>query len=132
LFLVMELLKGHDLGGLLEKQGSLGPADVVTLFYQAAHALDRTHAVGVVHRDLKFENLFVTYRDDGSPRLKVLDFGVAKVVAQTSAKTTRSLGTPLYMAPEQIKAAKGIGPRADVYALGHIAYTLLTGEAYWG
>ncbi len=131
-FLVMELLRGDDLAGLLEKRGRLEPAEVVLLLYQAAHALDRTHAAGVVHRDLKPENLFVTSRDDGSPRLKVLDFGIAKVVAQSSAaKTTRSLGTPLYMAPEQIKGSRGIGPRADVYALGHIAYTLLTGDAYW-
>ncbi len=128
-FLVMELLMGDDLGAVLEKRGSLPPSEVVTLLHQAALALARTHAAGVVHRDLKPENLFVTFRDDGSPRLKVLDFGIAKVVAQSSAaKGTRSLGTPLYMAPEQIKGDAGIGPRADLYALGHIAYTLLAGR----
>ncbi len=128
----MELLKGDDLAAIVEQRRAIPPVEVVGLLHQAALALDRTHAAGVVHRDLKPENLFVTTRDDGSPRLKVLDFGIAKVTAQgASAKTTRSLGTPLYMAPEQIMAKKDIGPAADLYAMGHIAYTLLAGEAYW-
>jgi serine/threonine-protein kinase len=132
-FLVMELLKGEDLGSILEARGALPPAEVVLLLHQAALALDKTHAAGIVHRDLKPENLFVTYRDDGSPCLKILDFGIAKVVAQnvTNAKATRSMGTPLYMSPEQVTGDGAIGPRSDVYALGHIAYALLVGVAYW-
>jgi serine/threonine-protein kinase len=102
------------------------------LLQQAALALDRTHAAGVVHRDLKPENLFLTTRDDGTVRLKILDFGIAKVIAETTgAGTTRSLGTPLYMCPEQIRGDGDIGHRADLYALGHLAYTMLTGHSYW-
>src|SRR6185369_2187750 len=93
--------------------------------------LDKTHAAGIVHRDLKPGNLFVTSRDDGSPCVKIVDFGVAKVVAQNQAQKTKALGTPLYMAPEQIRGDAAISGRADLYSLGHVAYTLLTGEAYW-
>jgi len=131
-FLVMELLKGEDLGALLAKRGRLTPSEVVYLLHQASSALDRMHAVGIVHRDLKPENLFVTKRDSGAPLLKVLDFGIAKLVEQsTRARTTRSVGTPLYMAPEQVSGEGVVGVAADLYALGHIAHTLLAGEAYW-
>jgi len=132
-FMVMELLKGEDLGALVKRRGGLPPGEVVELLHQAALALERTHAAGIVHRDLKPENLFVTRRDDGSPRLKILDFGIAKLVSEGAqrAKQTAALGTPLYMAPEQIRGEGTIGPRADLYSMGHIAYTLLAGEAYW-
>ena len=131
-FLVMELLKGDDLGRVLDKRGACSPAEAAVLLRQLALALDRTHAAGVVHRDLKPENLFLTRGDDGSPRLKILDFGIAKVVEiRGDAHRTRALGTPLYMAPEQIRGDGSIGPRADLFALGHIAYALLSGEAYW-
>ncbi len=129
-FIVMELLDGKDLGATLEQQGPLAPEDVVVLLQQAALALNRTHAANIVHRDLKPENLFVTRRDDGSPHVKVLDFGIAKVIKGT-AKTTRNIGTPLYMSPEQIRGDAAIGTRADLYAMGHIAFSLLVGEAYW-
>jgi serine/threonine-protein kinase len=131
-FLVMELLRGESLGAILAHRTRLPAAEVVRLLHQAGLALDRTHAAGIVHRDLKPENLFVTTRDDGTPRLKVLDFGIAKVVAQSgSANTTRNLGTPLYMSPEQIRGDGDIGPRADIYSLGQIAFTLLAGAPYW-
>jgi serine/threonine-protein kinase len=132
-FVVMELLKGEDLGKMLGKRRRLPPGEVILLLHQASLALDRTHAAGIVHRDLKPENLFVCASDDGSPWLKVLDFGIAKIVAdsQGDQKTTRAMGTPVYMPPEQIQGDGRIGPRADLYALGHIAYTLLVGEAYW-
>jgi len=101
-FMVMELLRGEELGKRLKRLGRLAPADVVTYLQQTALALDKTHRASIVHRDLKPENLFLTERDDGPPRVKVLDFGVAKVVAETaSAGATQSIGTPLYMAPEQ-------------------------------
>ena len=132
-FLVMELLRGEDLGGVLKQRGALPFEEVVLLLFQAALALDRTHAAGIVHRDLKPDNLFLTTRDDGAPRLKILDFGVAKVVVDEarSNQQTIAIGTPLYMSPEQFRGDATIGPRADVYALGHIAYTLLTGRPYW-
>src|SRR5205085_11209251 len=125
-FLVMELLAGEELGAIA-KRGPMPPAEVVSYLTQAALALDKTHAAGIVHRDLKPANLFVARRDDGSPCVKILDFGIAKVVAKTppTGQTTQVVGTPLYMAPEQIWSARTIGPRADLYALAHIAYALL-------
>src|SRR5262249_27741254 len=118
---------------ILEKRGRFGLEETVLLLSQAALALEKTHAAGIVHRDLKPQNLFLTTHDDGSPRLKLLDFGIAKVVAdsETTAKNTAMIGTPVYMSPEQIRGDGTIGPRSDVYAVGHIAYALLTGEAYW-
>jgi serine/threonine-protein kinase len=131
-FLVMELLKGESLAVTLEQRGPLPVGQVVELLGQASLALDRTHAAGIVHRDLKPENLFLTRRDDGQQRIKLLDFGIAKVVAQGGEPdTTRSFGTPLYMSPEQIRGDGDIGPRADLYSLGQIAFTLLTATAYW-
>ncbi|UQA59688.1 serine/threonine protein kinase [Polyangium aurulentum] len=132
-FIVMELLKGEEIGKLLKAKKRLPPDEVVTLLHQAALALDRTHAAGIVHRDLKPENLFLTRRDDGSPRLKILDFGVAKIVADgtVTSASTKSVGSPLYMAPEQIAGDQKIGPAVDRYALAHIAFTMLVGKPYW-
>jgi len=131
-FLVMELLRGEDLTDVLGWRGHLPSEETVHILAQAAKALDKTHAAGIVHRDLKPDNLFLARSDDHAPRLKILDFGIAKVTAQSSQtkSETRSLGTPAYMAPEQLKGSQ-IGPWTDLYALGQIAYTLLVGEAYW-
>ncbi len=130
-YLVMELLQGEELSSLVRRRGPLPPAEVVLYLHQTALALDKTHAAGIVHRDLKLENLFVTSRDDGSPCVKILDFGIAKIVAQGTAGTTQAVGTPIYMAPEQIRGEGAIGHRADLFALGHIAYACLAGEPYW-
>ena len=131
-FLVMDLLRGEELGDLSKRRGPLPPAEVVLYLQQIALALDKTHAAGIIHRDLKLENLFLTKRDDGSPCVKILDFGVAKLAVQHSLDgRTAIVGTPLYMAPEQIRGDGHVDPRADLYALGHVAYTLLTGGAYW-
>lgn len=133
-FLVMELLNGEDLGKVVDRGGALPPALVVTYLRQVASALDKTHAAGIVHRDLKPENLFLTHREDGTPRVKILDFGISKVVteAQTGGgmNATRGLGTPLYMAPEQA-LAQPLSGATDRYALGLIAYSLLVGVPYW-
>jgi serine/threonine-protein kinase len=116
----------------LKQQRAFAPDFAVLCLWQAALALDKTHSAGIVHRDLKPENLFLTTRDDGSPQLKILDFGIAKIVAQSSgAKTTRNVGTPYYMSPEQIGGAGKIDKRADLYSLGHVAFTLLVGKPYW-
>jgi tRNA A-37 threonylcarbamoyl transferase component Bud32 len=130
-FLVMDLLRGDEIGRIVKRDGPLTHADVASFLFQAAIALDKTHAAGIVHRDLKPQNLFLTYRDDGSPCVKLLDFGIAKVLAPREAHVTKALGTPLYMAPEQVRGDISLGPRVDIYALGQIAYTLLTGEPYW-
>ena len=134
-FLVMELLRGKDLADILTERTRLGPPEVILMLAQAARALDKTHAAGIVHRDLKPENLFITRRDDGSIRVKILDFGIAKVIAasegQQKKQQTINLGTPPYMSPEQILGDATIDHRADIYAIGHIAYALLVGEPYW-
>ena len=130
-FLVMEMLRGQDLGGMVQKRGPLPPAEVVLYLHHSALALEKTHAAGIVHRDLKPENIFVVPRDDGSPCAKLLDFGIAKMVKGGDTHRTRSLGTPLYMAPEQVRGDPSIGPRTDVYSMGHVAYALLAGEPYW-
>jgi serine/threonine-protein kinase len=130
-FLVMELLEGEDLGRLVDRRGPLDPADVVTYLGQVASALDRTHAASVVHRDLKPENLFLTHREDGSGCIKILDFGISKIVSEAATgRNTTSIGTPAYMAPEQVVGGP-ISPAVDLHSLGLIAYTLLTGRAYW-
>ncbi len=132
-FLVMELLRGEELGERLKRVGKL-PADEALLYlHQTARALDKTHRASIVHRDLKPANVFLTERDEGGPRVKVLDFGIAKVVAEgaTTGAATQSLGTPLYMAPEQFNPSARLTGAADIYALGMMAYTLLVGAAYW-
>lgn len=131
-FLVMELLRGEDLASVVQNHGILAPRDVVLYIGQTARALDKTHQANVVHRDLKPDNLFLTYRDDDTPCVKILDFGIAKAtdVAIEGVQTRPMMGTPLYMSPEQMRAEK-VGPATDIYALAHIAYALLTGEPYW-
>jgi serine/threonine-protein kinase len=132
-FLVMEFLTGEELEKRLLRVGRFEPQEVVTYLQQAAMALDKTHKASIVHRDLKPANLFLTEREDGSPRIKLLDFGIAKLVAEgsTGGPATQILGTPLYMAPEQFHMGRKITPAADIFALGMMAYTLLVGRAYW-
>jgi serine/threonine-protein kinase len=137
-FLVMELLRGSDLQKLVKERGPLQPAEVVRALEQVARVLDRSHALGVVHRDLKPENVFLHHRDDGSTVVKVLDFGISKVMsggAMSGAQMTETgaiMGTPLYMSPEQARGAVHlVGPATDVWALGLVAFYLLSGEAYW-
>lgn len=129
-FLVMELLRGDDLESVLRQRGPLMGGEVVSLLAQVAPALDAVHEANIVHRDLKPSNLFLVEADGQPPRLKVLDFGIAKIVA-AGALTTRNLGTPVYMSPEQAAGDADIGPAADLYSLGQIAYTLLVGAPYW-
>jgi eukaryotic-like serine/threonine-protein kinase len=131
-FLVMELLRGEDIGQCLRRVGRFSPEETVGCLYQTALALEKTHAAGIVHRDLKPANLFLSVRDDGERCIKILDFGVAKLIA-TSADgrgATQTLGTPLYMAPEQFRGQQ-VSTATDIYALGMIAYTFLVGVAYW-
>jgi serine/threonine-protein kinase len=134
-YLVMDLLEGSDLEQLADNK-PVSPEDVVEWLRQIALALDKAHRMGIVHRDLKPENLFLTRLDDGTPLLKILDFGIAKITADAPGSTTQSgqlFGTPLYMAPEQAWGdPKHVGPATDLFALGLIAYTLLTGVSYRG
>jgi serine/threonine protein kinase len=132
-FLVMELLEGGDLEHVTGDQPA-SPADVIGWLRQVARALNKAHAAGIVHRDLKPANLFLTRREDGSPLVKILDFGIAKMAAEATVLTRSDsfLGTPAFMAPEQTDSG---GPpvtlQADLYSLGLIAFRLLTGRSYW-
>ncbi|MFO0554975.1 MAG: protein kinase [Polyangiaceae bacterium] len=131
-FLVMELLKGEELADALQRTGRMPPERALPILSQVARTLDKTHAARVVHRDLKPENIFLTVREDGSPHAKILDFGIAKVVAEgAGADKTRSLGTPLYMAPEQFDGSAPISAQTDLFALAHITFAVLVGRAYW-
>ncbi|MDI1483435.1 serine/threonine protein kinase [Polyangium sp. y55x31] len=132
-FLVMELLRGEELGKRLRRTGPLPPAEVLAYLHQTSLALDKTHRARIIHRDLKPDNLFLCEREDGLPRIKVLDFGIAKIVAAgaTAAGATQSLGTPLYMAPEQFLMESSVSPGTDIFALGMITFTLLVGKPYW-
>jgi eukaryotic-like serine/threonine-protein kinase len=132
-YLVMELLEGEDLAQRLVRLGRFSPAETVLYLWHAALGLDRTHRASIVHRDLKASNLFLTTREDGSPLVKVLDFGVAKVMLLEAGGEghTQTVGTPIYMAPEQFRAGGRISPATDIYALGMLAYTMLVGSHYW-
>jgi serine/threonine protein kinase len=132
-FLVMELLRGEEIGKLLKRVGALPKEDVVRYLYETSLALDKTHRVRIVHRDLKPDNLFLCERERGPARVKVLDFGIAKIVsdASTQANATTSMGTPLYMAPEQFVMRGAVSGATDIFALGMIAFTLLVGKPYW-
>jgi len=132
-FFVMELLEGSDLGSLTDEKPA-SRAEVVEWLRQAARGLSRAHELGIIHRDLKPENLFLTRRDDGAPLVKILDFGIAKTLADASVQTRSGqiIGTPMYMAPEQ--ALAGTAPitiKTDLYALGLIAFRLLTSQYFW-
>jgi eukaryotic-like serine/threonine-protein kinase len=130
-YFVMELLSGHDLGVELENRGPMAISDAVDFLLQAMTGIAELHAQGIVHRDLKPSNLFLT-EAGGLQTVKVVDFGISKesVVGSSSSLTATEnvLGTPTYMSPEQIKNAKEVDVRADVWGLGIILYQLLTDE----
>ena len=136
-FIVMELLEGGDLSQLI-RSGPVSVSEAVLLILQACEGMAEVHAHGIIHRDLKPGNLFVTRRLDGSPLVKVLDFGIAKSVGNISEVESKitmtfvALGTPLYMSPEQIRCAKSVDARADIWSLGGILYELLAGRPVFG
>jgi eukaryotic-like serine/threonine-protein kinase len=133
--LVMELLEGRDLGTELKRRGALPAGEVVLYFRQVARALDKAHAIGIIHRDMKPANIYLTQRDDGTPLVKILDFGIAKLADGVSGELTQDgtiFGTPWYMSPEQARGqASKVGTSIDLWALGLIAFRLLTGRNYW-
>jgi serine/threonine-protein kinase len=126
-YMIMELLEGEDLRAVLAREGTLSPARVRAIGEQLAGALAAVHRVGIIHRDLKPENIFLSR--DGQT-CKLLDFGVAKFTndAQGVTRVGMTIGTPAYMAPEQIVTGGITGPGSDIYALGMVMYEALTGH----
>jgi eukaryotic-like serine/threonine-protein kinase len=134
-FMVMELLRGQDLARTLVERGRLSIERACDCVSQAAEAIACAHAQGIVHRDLKPSNLFLTQRSDGTPLVKVLDFGISKSTGSEQERVTGDLtaersvlGTPFYMSPEQVRDAKTVDLRTDIWSLGLILHELLTGS----
>jgi serine/threonine-protein kinase len=138
-YIVMEYLEGEDLDRRLKTKGPLPVELAVEFILQACVAVADAHAIGVVHRDLKPANLFAVRRSDGLLTIKVLDFGISKltdtlptgeeVAGMKMTKTNGVLGTPLYMAPEQMRSSTRVDARTDIWAIGVILYELLAGHA---
>ncbi len=134
-FIVMEHLEGHDLGDEIEAHGALDPAKVVTVVTQIGKALSKVHAAGLLHRDIKPDNIFLVDGEDET-FVKLLDFGIAKSAnvdhgdgsLDGETKTGQIVGTPFYMSPEQVTAQKVIDHRSDLWALGVVAFEALTGQ----
>jgi serine/threonine-protein kinase len=133
-FIVLELLHGEDLAHVLKKTGPMTLGRAIKIARQACSALDKAHQKGIVHRDIKPDNIFILERN-GADFVKLLDFGISKV--QESAlglsgggltKTGMAVGTPYYMAPEQVTGERSIDARADVYALGAVVFEMLMGR----
>lgn len=135
-YLVMEYVEGETLHRLLRREGTLPVKRAVRLLRQIADGVDAAHEVGILHRDLKPANIFIMSKGKGDGFIKVGDFGLAKIVNQTvtdaSSNATPSsrgiIGTPEFMAPEQMQPEIGVDIRADIYALGTIAYLMLGGK----
>ena len=132
-YMVIEYLEGSDFGQLLEARGPLPVVEAVDCLLQALEALAQAHALGIVHRDFKPSNLFLARRSDGTTLVKVLDFGIAKATQPLTANAhvTQSnavLGSPQYMAPEQLRNARNVDARTDIWAAGLTLYELLTGN----
>jgi serine/threonine protein kinase len=137
LFIVMEFLSGEELTHLVRREHRIAPARAIDITLQTLHALGEAHSLGVIHRDLKPQNIFMCRNADGSDFVKVLDFGIAKVagtedgtgLAETARLTTPGgvLGTPPYMSPEQCRG-EALTPASDFYSLGIVLYEMATGQ----
>jgi serine/threonine-protein kinase len=134
-YMVMELLDGCDLDRLLKDHGVLSIHEACSYVVQACRALKEAHEIGIIHRDIKPQNLFLTRRRDGGTCIKVLDFGISKyALADESAsidltRPTDVLGSLYYMSPEQARSSRKVVPQSDIYSLGAVLYKLLTGRA---
>ncbi len=131
-YIVMEFLSGMDFAEVLKTRGPLPIDEALDFLLQAGEAIAEAHALGIVHRDLKPANLFLTSRPDGSPLVKVLDFGISKGGdGASSALTSKELimGSPRYMSPEQMRSSRDVDARTDIWALGVVLFEMLTGKA---
>jgi len=129
-FLVLEYLQGCDLAALLNGRGPLVSADAVEYVRQACAGVASAHAVGVIHRDLKPSNLFLTMAPNGTPLVKILDFGIAEQNSSSGEPTVNptELGSAPVVAPEQLRAEGRVDVKSDVWALGATLFTLLSGR----
>jgi len=131
-FIVMEFLDGTDLEALLHKRGRIPYAEVVDYVMQVCEALAEAHAAGIVHRDIKPANCVLATRNDGMPSIKVLDFGIAKMMLGDDAAkltaTSATMGTPAFMSPEQIRGAKDVDHRGDIWSVGVMLFELMMGK----
>ncbi len=133
-YMIMEYLRGRDLEAVLEEKGPLPQADALDYVLQATVAVAEAHRNGLVHRDLKPGNLFLTRAVDDAPLVKVLDFGITKKVQDDASAEQRltttgmAVGTPLFMSPEQLRDTSNVDHRSDIWALGAVLQELLTGE----
>jgi eukaryotic-like serine/threonine-protein kinase len=126
-YMVMEYLEGEDLDTLLRRRRSLPIDQAVELVVQTCEVLAQAHELGIVHRDLKPANLFCVPRPGGRLSIKVLDFGISKVMAEELTKVGGIMGSPGYMSPEQIRSAHSVDGRADIWAIGVVLYEMLAG-----
>jgi serine/threonine protein kinase len=130
-YMVMEFLDGTDASAPIAAGHRLPIPEAVDYIVQACDAISEAHSLGIIHRDIKPANLFVTRHADGSPFVKVLDFGISKIVGDGGAdaltRTSATMGSALYMSPEQIRQSKSVDFRTDIYALGVTLYELLAG-----
>jgi serine/threonine-protein kinase len=133
-YIVMEYLEGEDLCAHLRKSGPLSTSQATGFVLQACEALAEAHAAGIVHRDLKPANLFLARYPDGTPCVKLLDFGISKFSSGESGRDfdmtrpTALMGSPFYMSPEQMRSTRSVDARADIWALGVILYELVSGR----
>jgi len=130
-YLAMEFVDGPSLASMLARERVMPPGRVAMIGKQVADALSAAHELGIVHRDLKPDNVMIVRAKDGTERVKVVDFGIAKAMADGRTQMTRTgfvLGTPAYMSPEQISGDKLDG-RSDLYSLGCMLFEMLTGQS---
>ncbi len=131
-YIVMEYLEGTDFAGILESATPPSVEAAIEYILQACEAVAEAHSLGIVHRDLKPANLFVTRRPDGSPLVKVLDFGISKSLDGSDhalTKTTSFVGSPMYASPEQLLSSRSVDTRTDIWSLGVILYEACGGQA---
>ena len=128
-YIVMEFLEGADLNAIIKHHGPQEPAVAVDLLLQACEAIAEAHSLGIIHRDIKASNFFISQKDSETPFLKVLDFGIATSPQGVSELTDGQsvIGTPAYMAPEQMRATRAADARSDIWSLGVVLYEMLEG-----
>jgi serine/threonine-protein kinase len=135
-YMVLEHLVGHTLADIINARGPMSIEEAVAHTLEACEAMSEAHAAGIVHRDLKPENLFLATRPDGSKLIKVIDFGISKMTdplelgprSSTLTGAASIVGSPLYMSPEQLCAARDADARSDIWSLGVTLFELLTGQ----